>query len=156
MKASIVTGAAEGGSPLNAFDNALLAAGLGNVNIVKISSILPPEADVVDLPRLKPGSIIPTAYATVTNGTSGMWITAAIGYARSRNPLKAGVIMEYHGESHSRATAEQTIRRMLHEALTVRGEQVWKIETVSVDHRVLDFGCVVAAIPLLLEEVIES
>ena len=34
---------AEGRTPLDAFDNALLAAGIGNVNLLKISSIVPPE-----------------------------------------------------------------------------------------------------------------
>ena len=33
-------GHAEGRTPLNAFDSALLAAGIGNVNLLKISSIV--------------------------------------------------------------------------------------------------------------------
>ena len=36
MFAAGTTAAAEGGTPLNAFDNALLAGGIGNVNLVKI------------------------------------------------------------------------------------------------------------------------
>ena len=39
--------AAEGGTKLNAFDNALLAAGIGS-NLLKVSSILPPEAEYVE------------------------------------------------------------------------------------------------------------
>ena len=38
----IVSAAAEAGYALTAFDAALLKAGIGNVNLVKISSILPP------------------------------------------------------------------------------------------------------------------
>lgn len=43
-KFTLVAGSAEGPSRLNAFDNALLAAGIGNVNLLRVSSILPPGA----------------------------------------------------------------------------------------------------------------
>src|SRR5262249_30689843 len=56
-------GNAEGGTPLNAFDNALLAAGIGNINLVRISSIVPPGVELLPLPRIKPGAIVPTAFA---------------------------------------------------------------------------------------------
>ena len=39
--AAATAGRAEGGTTLNAFDNALLAAGIGNINLIKVSSILP-------------------------------------------------------------------------------------------------------------------
>src|SRR5206468_7432297 len=45
-KAAGTAGNAEGSTPLNAFDNALLAAGIGNINLVRISSILPPGVDL--------------------------------------------------------------------------------------------------------------
>ena len=50
---------AEGGTSLNAFDNALLAAGLGDINLVKVSSIMPPKVEMIPLPRLKPGRSFP-------------------------------------------------------------------------------------------------
>jgi arginine decarboxylase len=55
-KAAGTAGIAEGSTPLNAFDNALLAAGIGNVNLIKVSSILPPGIELVALPRIKPGT----------------------------------------------------------------------------------------------------
>ena len=75
-KASVTAGTAEGGTPLNAFDNALLAAGIGNVNLIKVSSIVPPDVDIVDLPKIKPGALVPTAYAAMTSTTP----TARVGY----------------------------------------------------------------------------
>ena len=42
--AAATAGHAEGGTTLNAFDNALLAAGIGNINLIKVSSILPPRS----------------------------------------------------------------------------------------------------------------
>ena len=44
------TGHAEGATPLNAFDGALLASGIGNTNLIKISSILPPQLPADGLP----------------------------------------------------------------------------------------------------------
>ena len=49
-KLSVTVGAAEGGSLLNAFDNALLVAGIGNVNLVKVSSIVPPGVEIEPIP----------------------------------------------------------------------------------------------------------
>ena len=60
MFAAGTTAAAEGGTVLNAFDNALLAGGIGNINLVKMSSIMPPAVRVISMPRIKPGALIPT------------------------------------------------------------------------------------------------
>ena len=53
--AAATAGHAEGGTTLNAFDNALLAAGIGNINLIKVSSILPPDVPVVELPEDQAG-----------------------------------------------------------------------------------------------------
>jgi arginine decarboxylase len=43
-KFDLVVGSGEGATPLNSFDAALLDAGIGNLNLVRVSSILPPGA----------------------------------------------------------------------------------------------------------------
>ena len=78
-KVAATAGHAEGTTPLTAFDNALLAAGIGNINLVKISSIIPPDVDIVDLPRIKPRALIPTAYAWMTGSLPGELIAPAVG-----------------------------------------------------------------------------
>lgn len=150
-KASVTAGTAEGGTPLNAFDNALLAAGIGNVNLIKVSSIVPPEVDIVDLPKIKPGALVPTAYAAMTSTTPGQIIAAAVGYALPVDRTKAGVIMEFHDVT-DRGTAEAAIREMLTEAFRVRGEIVREVKVVAVDHRVERAGCALAAVTLLSED----
>jgi arginine decarboxylase len=90
------SGAAEGGTILNAFDKALLVAGLGNINLVKISSILPPGIRVAPLPQIRPGSLVPTAYAAMSNDVPGTIIAVGVGWALPENREKAGVIMEVH------------------------------------------------------------
>jgi arginine decarboxylase len=150
-KASATAGCAEGGTALNAFDNALLAAGIGNVNLIKISSIVPPEVDIVALPRIRPGALVPTAYAAITSETPNETIAAAVGYALPVDRSRAGVIMEYHDRT-DRATAERAIRAMLIEAFAVRGEAIRELEVVAVEHTVGKIGCALAAMTLLSED----
>src|SRR5262245_29162004 len=109
--AAATAGHAEGGTPLNAFDNALLAAGIGNINLIKVSSIVPPDVTIIDLPKIKPGAFVPTAYAAMTSEVPGETIAAAVGYALPDDPGKNGVIMEFHGAG-TRADAEHKIQVM--------------------------------------------
>ena len=149
--AAATAGHAEGGTSLNAFDNALLAAGIGNINLVKVSSILPPEVPVIDLPKIKPGALIPTAYAAITSEVPGETVAAAVGYAVPDDPAKNGVIMEFHGVA-SKAEAERQINAMLDEAFQVRGETIRELKVFAVEHTVERIGCALAAITLLAEE----
>ncbi|MBI4591189.1 MAG: arginine decarboxylase, pyruvoyl-dependent [Candidatus Rokubacteria bacterium] len=150
-KVAATAGHAEGSTPLNAFDNALLAAGIGNINLVKISSIIPPDVDIVGLPRIKPGALIPTAYAYSTGRRPGQVISAAVGYALPEDRTRSGVIMEYHDGS-SLGEAERAIRQMLEEAFRVRGETIRELKVFAAEHRVERIGCTVAAVTLLSEE----
>ena len=149
--AAATVGHAEGGTPLNAFDNALLAAGIGNVNLVKISSIIPPDVAIVDLPKIKPGALIPTAYAVMSSDVPGQTVAAAVGYALPDDPAKPGVIMEFHDIARRR-DAERAIRAMLEEAFTVRGEPIRELKVFAVEHTVERVGCALAAVVLLAEQ----
>jgi arginine decarboxylase len=149
--AAATAGTAEGGSALNAFDNALLVAGIGNINLVKVSSIVPPGVAVVELPKIKPGAIVPTAYAAMTSEVPGQTIVAAVGYALPDDPAKNGVIMEFHAAA-TRAVAEHAIRAMLDEAFAVRGESIHEMQIFAAEHTVERIGCALAAITLLTEE----
>ena len=149
--AAATAGHAEGGTPLNAFDNALLAAGIGNVNLLKVSSILPPDVPVVELPKILPGALVPTAYAAITSEKPGQTVAAAVGYAVPDDPTKNGVIMEFHGVA-SQQDAEEAIDAMLEEAFRVRGEPIHDKRIVAVEHTVERIGCALAAITLLADE----
>jgi arginine decarboxylase len=149
--AAATAGHAEGGTSLNAFDNALLAAGIGNINLLKVSSIVPPEVAIIDLPKIKPGALVPTAYAAITSEVPGETLAAAVGYALPDDPAKPGVIMEFHGIA-SRETAEQAIDGMLEEAFRVRGESIREKRIFAVEHTVGRVGCALAAITLLAED----
>ena len=150
-KVAGTAGKAEGSTPLNAFDNALLAAGIGNINLVRISSILPPGIDLVPLPRIKPGAIVLTAYAAQTSEVPGEVIAAAVGWALPEDPEKNGVIMEFHDKA-TREEAERVVVQMLEEALRVRGQRIRDFRVFAVEHRVERTGCALAAVTLLADD----
>ncbi|MGB9826656.1 MAG: pyruvoyl-dependent arginine decarboxylase, partial [Desulfofundulus sp.] len=107
---TLVAGAGEGLTPLNAFDRALLEAGAGNVNLIRVSSILPPDAQYVEELSLPPGALVPVAYGAITSTTPGDIIAAAVAVGIPEKGF--GVIMEYSGHT-SRQEAEKIIREMV-------------------------------------------
>ncbi|MGH7752583.1 MAG: pyruvoyl-dependent arginine decarboxylase [Gemmatimonadales bacterium] len=140
--ASLVAGAGEGRSELNAFDRALMDAGIANLNFIRVTSIFPPGARIIPLPRLFPGMLTPAVYASIISHTSGERIAAALGIGVSRNSY--GVIME-HSHTGSAENAEAVVRRMVEDAFAQRDLQLEQIHVAAREHLVERVGCVVAA-----------
>lgn len=142
----LVVGVGEGKTKLTAFDKALLSAGIGNINLIKLSSILPPYVlyqKYIDIP---PGSLVPTAYGSIISDRTGELISAAIGIGMASED-DYGVIMEFSGKC-SKLDAEAKIRNMLIEAFENRQLPLNKAWIKAVEHRVEKVGCAIAAIPL--------
>jgi arginine decarboxylase len=144
-KFKIVAGSSEGKTLLNSFDNALLAAGIGNVNLLRVSSILPPEAEYVPHLTLPPGSLVPTAYGYVISEKKGEKIAACVGIGFSKDTF--GVIMEYAGQG-TKEEAEAKIKQMLVNAFETRGIPLVDMKLASCEHTVDEIGCAFAAVPL--------
>jgi len=141
-------GGADASTPLNAVDAALLAAGIGNINLVKLSSIVPPRVTIVPLPRIRPGAIVPTAYAIMVSDVPGDTIAAAVGWALPEDRAAAGVIMEVH-DRMSGKEAERQVEEMLDEAFHLRGARMRERAVFVAEHQVVRVGCAVAAVTLL-------
>ena len=90
---TLVAGSAEGDTQLTAFDKALLVAGVGNLNLIRVSSILPPGAEFIQQVDILPGSLTPIAYGTISSEVPGRLISAAIGVGAISGSF--GVIMEF-------------------------------------------------------------
>jgi len=138
---SLVAGHGEGGTEINAFDRALLDAGAADLNFLRVTSILPPGARVIELPPYPPGVLMPAVYARIVSTRPGDIISAAIGVGISRE--SHGVIMEYTGHT-SRAEAEQMARQMVVEGFEIRGLKLDEIVVAASEHAVLRAGCAVA------------
>jgi arginine decarboxylase len=141
---SLVAGKSEGKTSLNAFDGALLNAGIGNVNLIKISSIIPPGSKIVPLPKIPFGSLVPTAYSYIISNTPGETISAAISIAIPKDKNLCGLIMEYKGKC-SKKEAEKKVREMAKIGFEMREWELDKIESIAIEHTVKKLGCVFAA-----------
>jgi arginine decarboxylase len=142
---TLVAGAAEAKEELNAFDKALLNAGVGNVNLLRVSSILPPGAKYEPHFQAPAGSLIPIAYGTLTSREPGALIAAAVGVGVSATGF--GVIMEFAGYC-GKEEAEKKVREMVEEAFQCRGINLEELKVVGIEHRVVSCGCVFAGVPL--------
>ncbi|NLJ25687.1 MAG: arginine decarboxylase, pyruvoyl-dependent [Firmicutes bacterium] len=142
---TLCVGAGEGASRLNAFDNALLAAKIGNFNLLKVSSILPPGATHVEAVSVPPGSLVPTAYGSISSDKAGERISAAVGIGFSEDTF--GVIMEYSGKC-SGHEAEEIVETMVREAFHTRQMRLVKVMVRGVEHTVVQAGCAFAAVAL--------
>lgn len=141
-KFKLVVGRGEGTTPLNAFDAALLDAGIGNLNLVRVSSILPPDAQYTPDLWIPPGTPTFTAYGYLTSTTPGQLIAAAIGVGIS--PDTYGVIMEYEGHC-TKEEAEEQVRAMVEEGFRMRCLPLKEVMVKGVAYRVKETGAVIAA-----------
>lgn len=143
---TLVSGSSEGTSKLGAFDNAILKAGVGNTNLIKLSSILPPKAlyqDKIVYPR---GVLVPIAYGSISSDKPGELIAAAVAIAVSVED-GFGVIMEYSGITSAK-NAEATVIKMAEDAMNHRNIKIKEIKSRSVEHAVVKTGCAFAAVPM--------
>ena len=145
-KFALVSGTSEGNTKLNAFDHALLDEGVGNCNLLKVSSILPPGATHVLEIQIPPGSLVPIAYGTISLDSPGELISAAVAVGIS-DKNTYGVIMEYSGRT-SKDEAEKIIRKMVEEAFEKRGLPLSQCFVCSSEHRVGKTGCAFAGVVL--------
>lgn len=141
----LTSGASEGHSELTAFDGALLEAGIGNINLLKVSSILPPGAQFDPELTLPPGALVPTAYGTIVSTEPGTTISAAVAVGMSENSF--GVIMELVGKT-TKAETEKKIESMVREAFAMRKMELKEIKISAVEHTVEKIGCAMAAAPM--------
>lgn len=141
-KFTLVAGHGEGDTLLNAFDAALLDAGVGNLNLLRVSSILPPGAVYHAQLVIPPGALVPAAYGYLTSGEPGRVIAAAIGVGFS--PDTYGVIMEFEGFC-TKEEAEARVAAMVEEGFKKRSLPLREVLVRAVEHRVERIGGVLAA-----------
>jgi len=145
QKYFLTAACAEGNTRLTAFDRALLAGKIGNLNLVRVSSILPPGARYCPGLVIPEGALVPVAYGYIISETPGELISAAVGVGVALNSF--GVIMEFAGRC-PQTQARSQIQKMLTEAFAARKLELVDIKIVSVEHKVEKIGCALAAVPM--------
>jgi len=143
----LASGASEGYTPLNAFDGALLQAGIGNTNIVKMSSIVPPHCQRISPIALPPGALVPAAYASITSDVPGEIISAGVAVALPEDENQNGLIMEYSAKGERRKI-DEIVRSMAIEGMELRGWKIKDLQTMVNEYRVKRVGATLAAVVL--------
>ncbi len=132
-----------------AYDLALQNAGIGECNLVAVSSILPPDAEEVAkaVPRT-PGEITFCVISRM-DGASGELIGAGVGYGwlMDGNSRAFGIICEHHGH-HTAEYLEDKIRTKLVQMAATRGLEL-DLKRIEVKNTTVSegkFGSVVVAL----------
>ena len=86
---------------LSSFELALRSAGIAQFNLVRVSSIYPPECKIVTraqgLKCLSPGQIVHVVLAEVQTNEPRRLMASSLGVAIPRDPQQFGYLSEFHG-----------------------------------------------------------
>jgi arginine decarboxylase len=144
----LVSGDSDGYTMLNAFDGALMQSGIGDTNLIRLSSILPPNAKRIDPIQPRPGSFLPVAYAARTSDIPGQVISASVAVGVPMDKNKAGLIMEY-SDTLDEKDVHAKVRQMVLEGMKMRKREIFTIYSISATHLVENSGGVFAGVVLL-------
>lgn len=131
----LTSGYSVGGSPLNAFDNALRQAGIADFNLIRVSSIVPPRVPVRHLkPGVRPvsgeGLMVPAIYETQTSKSIGLVMASAVGVGVARDRDRAGVVFVSSCEGPE-DEAVASVREMVEEGMRAKGIIEYDCEVAS-------------------------
>lgn len=136
-------------SDLNAFDKALRDAGIGEQNLVSVSSVLPPGVKEIRRTELPPGMITYCVLAQ-QRGSEGEMISAGIAHA-FREDGEYGYVAEAHAYG-TRKALQEILEWKMEEMARLRdvsfGTVKYKIKDLSIpmDH----YGVCIAALVFLI------
>ena len=85
---------------LQSFEEALRKAGIAHVNLVEVSSIMPPHAKIISrsegIKELNPGQIVFTVLARNETNEPNRLTTASVGLAAPADKSRYGYLSEHH------------------------------------------------------------
>ena len=152
---AVTSGIGTGKTALNAFDKALLDAGIGNLNLIRVSSVLPAGTEIVNLKRTEPlnivpGTFIPTVYSSITDNNINQKIASAIAIGIPSDNSKNGMIFE-NSVRDTLDKAYESVEQMIKESFEARNIEIGEILVEGSEFIVKhEFGCTVSAVIMLL------
>ena len=146
MKIYIATGIGYGQTMLSAFDAALMDAGIHNFNLIQLSSIVPPGAQIISKRRLefsseKYGNRLYLVKAESRSRETNKFIGAALGWYQIEDGRGVFVEHEEIGETEEavRSNLEVEVKKSLTDLCKIRNYPVspkrmnFKINVVKVE-----------------------
>lgn len=118
----LTRGIGRGHHQLLAFEMALRDAGISQYNLVRVSSILPPNCEIIEkeegIKRLEPGSIVFLVLARNESNEKGKQIAASIGMAVPEDRNHYGYLSEYESSGEDENTAGENAKKLAIEMLS--------------------------------------
>lgn len=149
MKVCLFRGAAEGMNKLTAFDNATLKAGIGNVNILQVSSVVKKDTEIVPrLPEFETGDFLKAVRIRDCSHKNGETIGVAVGIGFGKN---GGYVAEIQRKNVSKIEIDNEIRKTVEYMFNQRDEEMLEFHSTSTTHTVINCGSVVAGLAYLEE-----
>ncbi|RLI37563.1 pyruvoyl-dependent arginine decarboxylase [Candidatus Bathyarchaeota archaeon] len=136
-------------SPMNAFDNALMAAGIANCNLLPVSSIIPSKCRERRWKRLEVGTIAPVIMAKAI-GRSGETIGAGLAWGWEKEH-RIGLVAEVYGHYDRKAlqlALDTRIKEMADARHIELADVKRRIEVMKVPQGM--YGCVLVALVFIL------
>lgn len=152
MKIAIVSGKSEGPTKLNAFDNALTDAGIGDVNLIKVSSMLAGNAEIEELPKLKAGAMVNCVLSEVTSNNPGDNIAAVIAVAIGE---ELGCVVEATGINEKLDDLIDEAKMMVEYMMDKRKVEIKNLIIESSTTTVKEIASVVASVIYLNDSITE-
>jgi len=114
MEIQLVKGVGEGSTKLSAFHAALMDAGVGRLNLIQLSSVVPRETEIKDIGKLS----MPDKehgyfqYAVYSKQVSAPKVVSCAGIGWIQYPDNRGYFVEHHGNS------EKDVKQLIKTSLT--------------------------------------
>lgn len=153
MRIAIVSGKDEGPTKLNAFDNALSDAGIGDVNLIKVSSMLAGNVKIEKLPKLKPGSMVNCVLSEVTSDNPGDEITAVVALAIGD---ELGCVVETSGINKNNDELLEEAKNMVEYMMKKRNVEIKEFHIEYSTTKVKEIASAVSSVVYLTDNIIEE
>lgn len=136
--------------PLLAFDRALKYAEVSDLNLIKVTSVLPANCSRMDyVPILPAGRISPAVMSKCETSVCKTTVSAAIAVAIPKDPNKSGVFFEESGIMELSVAIERA-SNMCRQAMKDRGTEVLDVTSVGASNTCTFEPVAVLAVALFL------
>ena len=152
MRIAIVSGSSEGPTELNAFDNALYEAEIGDVNLIKVSSMLEANTKVEKLPKLKAGAMVNCVLSSLTSDNEDDELIACIAVAIGE---ELGCVVEANGTNQNPEDIKNEAIEMVKYMMDKRNVKIKELIVEEAHHTVKGIGSAIAAVIYITEDILE-
>ncbi len=151
-KIFLTKGAGQHREKLASFELALREAGIASLNLITVSSILPPKCEFIDretgVKLLSHGQVVPIVLARSESNNSSELVSSGVGVAVPKDRADYGYLSEHHGVNLTDEQMEEYVEDLAAEMLaTTYGlkfdpdaswdekREIWKIDDRIVNTR---------------------